>query len=340
MPVLGAGISAATSLIGGFMGSSASKKAAAAQKASADAAIKQVDRATGEATDRGYAGIEQSNNAIHTGLDAANKQIADTGTAQKGLYGDMTAGIDPYKAAGTYGLDQLKSNAGTFKFDPKDLENEPGYQFQLQQGMKALQNSAAGRGMLQSGAALKSAIGYEQGLAGTSYQNAYNRALNTFNTNQQGYQSLANLGQNANSQAIQAGGIYGGQLTSLAGLGANTNMQGAGLLSNTAMQGNEYIGNAQMTGAREDADLITGRGNADASGIMGSSNAWTGALNGVGNAASMYGLSKMGGSTGGGLSSYGTPNYSTAFPWGGGGGAPVPGPTNIPTPDLPAWVTG
>ncbi len=139
--------------------------------------------------------------------------------------------------------------------------------------MKALQNSAAGRGMLQSGAALKSAIGYEQGLAGTSYQNAYNRALSTFDTNRTGYQALAGLGQNANSQAIQAGGIYGGQLTSLAGLGANTNMTSAGLLSNTAMQGNEYIGNAQQSGAREDANLITGRGNADAAGTIGAGNA-------------------------------------------------------------------
>lgn len=332
MPALGAVISGGTSILSGFLGSSASKKASAAQKAASDAAIKQVDTATGEAVNAGYDAIAQSNNAIHTGLDASNKFIADAGTAQKGLYGDMTAGLDPYKTAGTYGLDKMQASAGTFKFDPKDLENDPGYQFQLKQGEKALTNSYAGRGMLQSGAALKSILGYNQGLAGTSYQNAYNRALNTFNTNQQGYQSLANLGQNANSQAIQAGGIYGGQLTSLAGLGANTNLQGAGLLSNTAIQGNEYMGNALMSGARTDADLITGRGNAEAAGIKGSANAWTGALNGVGNAASMYGLSQMGGSTGGGGGFNG--DYGSYFPWGGGGGAPVPGPMTFPVPDL------
>lgn len=338
MPLGGALIGGATSIIGGLLGSSASKKAAAAQKQAADAAIRQVDTATGEAVNSGYDAIAQSNNAIHTGVDAGNKYIADAGTAQKGLYGDMTAGLDPYKTAGTYGLDKMQSQ-GDFSFSPKDLENDPGYQFQLQQGLKALQNTAAGRGMLQSGSALKSAIGYEQGLAGTSYQNAYNRALGTFDTNRQGYQSLANLGQNANSQAIQAGGIYGGQLTSLAGLGANTNMQGAGLLSNTAIQGNEYMGNALMSGARQDADLITGRGNADAAGTMGSANAWTGALNGVGNAASLYGLSQMG-TNGGGSPNFGSPNYSSAFPWGGSGGAPVPGPINIPTPGLPDWVAG
>jgi hypothetical protein len=315
MPALGAGISGVTSLIGGFMASSAAKKAAQQQKEAAAAAQKQIDYATGAAVDRGYAGIEQSNNAINTGRDAALKGIAETGTAQKGIYGDMTAGLDPYKAAGTYGLDQLQSKAGTFAFNPKDLENEPGYQFQLQQGMKALQNSAAGRGMLQSGAALKSAIGYEQGLAGTSYQNAYNRALSTFNTNQQGYQTLANLGQTANSQGIQAGGIYGGQLTSLAGLGSNANMQGASLLSNTALQGNEYIGNAQMSGARADADLITGAGNAQAAGTMGSANAWGGALNGVGNAAMMYGLSKMK-NGGGGSGNYGFGGNSGYTPGG------------------------
>lgn len=315
------------------MGSSASQKAAAAQKAASDAAVKRVDDGTAGAVGMGYAGIEQSNNAIHTGTDAALKQVSEAGTAQKGIYGDMTSGFKPYQDAGTIGLDRMKSQ-GDFSFNPKDLENEPGYQFQLQQGLKALQNTAAGRGMLQSGAALKSAIGYEQGLAGTSYQNAYNRALSTFDTNRAGYQSLANLGQNANSQAIQAGGIYGGQLTSLAGLGANANMQGAGLLSNTAMQGNEYIGNAQMTGAGRAADLITGRGNAEASGIMGASNAWTGALNGVGNAATMYGLSKMGTSGGGGKF---TGDYNSYFPWGGGGGggSPVPGPMTFDIPGLP-----
>lgn len=334
MPLAGALIGAGTSIIGGFIGSGAAKKAAAQQRESDMAAKAGVDYATGAAVDRGYAGIAQANDAIDTGTAAANKYIADTGTAQKNLYGDMTANLQPYRDVGeagtsavTYGLDKLKSTAGTFSFNPSDLENDPGYQFQLQQGMKALNNNAAARGMLQSGANLKAAIGYEQGLAGTAYQNAYNRALSTFNTNQSGYQNLANLGLNtagvglnANSQGIQAAGLYGGQLTSLANLRTNTAMQGAGLKSNVAMQGNEYIGNTQMQGAKMGGDYLVGAGNAQAAGTVGAANAWTGALGGVGNAAMTYGLSRMGtqpygASDGGYVPTGGVPAGMMPAPW-------------------------
>jgi hypothetical protein len=302
MPILAA---AGTSLIGGLIGSSSARKAAEQQRIAGEAAQKKVDYATGAAVERGYAGIEQANNAVDAGTGAATKYIGDAGTAQKGVYADMKAGLTPYAESGTYGLDKMKSQ-GDFSFNPKDLESEPGYQFQLAQGLKALQSSAASRGMLQSGATLKAMEGYSQGLAGTSYKDAYARALSTFDTNRAGYQSLANMGQTANAQNLQAGGIYGGELTSLAGMGVNTNMQAAGLKTNTAMQGNEYIGNAQMQGAGKDADLITGVGNSQAAGTVGAANAWGGALNGVGNSAMLYGLSKMGrtkpGGSGGGWS--------------------------------------
>lgn len=292
MPI-GAIIGAGTSLVGGLIGSSAAKAAAKTQAAAGQAVAGSIDKATGQAIQAGYDGITQANGAVDAGTAAANKYIGDAGTAQQGIYGNMTAGLQPYQAAGTYGLDKLQSTAGTFSFNPSDLENDPGYQFQLQQGQKALMASAAGRGMLQSGSLLKSMDNYSEGLAGTSYGNAYQRALTTFNTNQQGYQSLANLGQNANSQNLQAGSIYGGQLTSLAGLGANTNMQGAGLKSNVATQGNEYIGNTGLQGAEAAGQAILGGANATAAGQMGAANAWGSALNGVGNAAMTYGLGTM-----------------------------------------------
>jgi hypothetical protein len=309
-------ISAGTSLIGGIIGSSAASRAAKAQAAAGQAAAGAVDKAAGQAIDAGYAGMGQANTAIDTGVGAANTAIGNAGTAQAGIYAGMTGGLQPYQAAGTYGLNKLQSTAGTFSFNPQELQNDPGYQFQLQQGMKALGNSQAARGMLQSGAALKATENYAQGLAGTSYQNAYNRALSTFNTNQQGYLSLAGLGTTANQQAIQAGGIYGGELTSLANLAANTNLQGAGLKSNVAMQGNEYIGNTGLQGAQMAGNFRTGAANAQAAGIMGGANAWSGALSGIGNAAMgagmMQGLNSMG-ATGGAPEGF-TP-YSSGSLW-------------------------
>jgi hypothetical protein len=288
----------------------------------------------------------QANSAIDTGLSAANGAISNTGTQLAGIYSGMTAGLQPYQAAGTYGLDQLQKTAGSFSFDPNNVQNNPAYQFQLQQGQKALQNSAAARGMLNSGATLKAMDNYSQGLASTSEQNLYNQALSTFNANQQGYQTLANLGANANSQAIQAGGIYGGQLTSLANLAANTNMQGAGLKSNVAMTGNEYVGNAGMQGAEQAGNVLMGGANATAAGIMGQANAWSGALGGIGNAAQNYSMmqslsnTQAGGGAPAGFMPYSSgsswmPSYAGGFMPAGMSTMAAPGPALSSILDLP-----
>lgn len=297
-----AAIQGVTSLIGGIIGSTAASKAAKQQAQQDLTAAQNVTTAGSNAVKAGYDAITQSNTAINSGLDKANQGITDAQGNVKNIYDTETSMLQPYQAAGLQSLNKLQSSAGTFQFNPADLQNDPGYQFQLQQGLKALGNSAATRGMLQSGATLKNTEQYAQGLAGTSYTNAYNRALSTYNTNQQGLQSLASLGTTANSQALQAGGTYGGQVTSLAGLGANTNMQGAGLLANTALQGNEYVGNSGLKAAEDSGNFLANKGAADASGTIGSANAWSGALSGVGNAAQLYSLSQLG-KTGSGTAS-------------------------------------
>ncbi len=267
-----------TSLLGGLIGGNGAKSAATTISNKANQVAESINRQTGLATGSGYDAIAQSNAAVDAGTQAATGAITNAGTQQKQVYDQMTGGYQPYQAAGAYGLDKLQSTAGTFNFDPNDVTNNPAYKFQLQQGQKAIQNSAASRGMLMSGSTLKSLDNYSQGLASTSEQALYNQALSTYNTNQQGYQSLANLGQNANSQAIQAGSVYGGQLGSLAGLQTNADMQGAGLKSNTALQGNEYIGNVGMKGIEDAGNVyMTGAG-ATASGQVGQANAWTNAL--------------------------------------------------------------
>ena len=241
MPFAAIGIG--TSLIGGILGSSASKSAASKLNAAGNAAANNINTATGGAVGSGFAGIAQANNAVTAGTGAAtaaaglgvaqaNNAINNAGQNQAGIYNTNMGALQPYQTAGTYGLNQMAANAGTFSFNPNDVTQNPAYQFQLAQGQKAIQNSAAGRGLLQSGATMKAMDQYSQGLASTSEQALYNQALSTYNTNLAGYQSLANMGSNANSQAINAGSAYGSQLTSNAGLGVNAAMQGAGLTSN------------------------------------------------------------------------------------------------------------
>jgi len=76
-----------------------------------------------------------------------------------------------------------------FQYDPfnaptaDDVLNDPGYRFRLQQGTDAIQRSAAARGVLNTGGTLKDILGYGSDLASTEYGNAYNRALQGYQTN-------------------------------------------------------------------------------------------------------------------------------------------------------------
>ena len=70
-----------------------------------------------------------------------------------------------------------------FSFEGKDLANEPGYQFRLGQGLKALDQSAAARGNLRTGGQIKAFNDYSQNYASQEFQNAWDRALGQYSTN-------------------------------------------------------------------------------------------------------------------------------------------------------------
>lgn len=64
-----------------------------------------------------------------------------------------------------------------------DAQNQPGYQFGLQQGQQALENSAAARGTLRGGGTLKDLFGYTNAAAEQNYGNVFNQDLTSYNTN-------------------------------------------------------------------------------------------------------------------------------------------------------------
>jgi hypothetical protein len=82
---------------------------------------------------------------------------------------------------------------------------DPGYEFQLQTGAQATRNAdTPGVGSL-SGSALKDLMGFNQSMAATGYQNAFNR-YQTQNSAVAGrLQGLIQTGQNAASNTGQAG---------------------------------------------------------------------------------------------------------------------------------------
>jgi hypothetical protein len=75
------------------------------------------------------------------------------------------------------------------QFTPPNAEtvqNEPGYAFGLSEGEKALQQSAAAKGVLNTGGTLKDIMSWGVNYAGQHYNDAFNRALQTFGTQYQG----------------------------------------------------------------------------------------------------------------------------------------------------------
>ena len=148
----------------------------------------------------------------------------------------------------------------------------PGYQFQLQQGMNALQNSAAARGGLLSGNTAEALQNYGQGLADSTYQQTYNNALGQYQT---AYNQFQNNQQNQFNRLGALSGVgqtAAGQLNS-AGQQAASNI--AGISQNAGAQ----IGQSAQNAGAATASGYVGQANAINSGIGGiSSSAQQGLL--------------------------------------------------------------
>lgn len=99
-------------------------------------------------------------------------------STQQGFATDAAKRLAPYNEAGQAALGPLGNLTGTGPMGAEgmlpQLQKLPGYQFQLDQGLKATQNSYAAQGLGASGAAVKGAANYAEGLAGTGIGQYYN----------------------------------------------------------------------------------------------------------------------------------------------------------------------
>lgn len=201
-----------------------------------------------------------SKSAANTQSDAA-KYSADL---QNDQWQQTQQNLKPYMDLGASYINPLKTALSnpmlTQQFtapNTADAMSAPGYQFTQQQGLKAVQNSAAARGLGVSGAAMKGAASYATGLADSTYNDVFNRALQTFNTN---YSSAAN---NVN------------RLTNIVGSGQNA-------ASTNGSLGAQAVGNIGNT--------LTSGANAQAAGTIGGANALANGLNGITNGVTSYAL--------------------------------------------------
>ena len=208
---------------------------------------------------------------------AENFQIGQQNLAvgqQQGTTAAIGRELSPYTSLGQQGSNSLASllapggglTAGYGAFaapTAEEAQQTPGYKFQFQQGMNALQNSAAARGGLLSTGTAKNLEQFGQGLASTNYQDAYNRALAAYQTNANTFYTNQNNLYNRLMGATGTGLSATGQFTGL-------QQQGANSLSNIYMGTGQEVGN-EMIGA----------GQALAGGTVGSSNSLWGGIGGA-----------------------------------------------------------
>ncbi len=245
-----AAIGAAASIGGGLIASSAAKKAAKTQAASQQAALDAQERMFEKQTalqEPFRQGGMTAQNRLMTllGLAPPAPSTPTGGTAARtvsGPFGNITIpGTATGQSVNAQGIvvDPNDPDFGKYArdFSMQDFEQDPGYAFRLSEGQKALDRSAAARGGLQSGAALKAAARYGQDMGSQEYQNAFNRYQINRSNQLNPLQSLMGSGQSATNTMTNAAGNYGNQMAE-------------GLTNIGAARASGYVGSANaLTGA-------------------------------------------------------------------------------------------
>jgi len=168
-------------------------------------------------------GSSASKKAASTQADAANR-AADLQMKQFERQVELQ---EPWRQAGITALNKLTPLATEYTpFGMQQFQQDPGYAFRLQEGMKALERSAAARGGLLSGGMLKGAQQYGQDLASQEYMNAFNRYQAERNARLNPLQSLAGIGQTATNQLGQAGQTMAGNVGQAMGAAAQARASG------------------------------------------------------------------------------------------------------------------
>lgn len=143
-------------------------------------------------------------------------------TQEKELY-DFAKGLyDQYSAEGPLSSQQVQEK----------LMNQPGVQFQYNQGLDAIQRAASARGMLGSGRLLQSLADYGQGMASQQYGATLDRLSQLAGVGQQAATAQSGMAQNL-------GNAGAGLKASLGDTIANSYLAGGNALAQSVLAGNQ-----------------------------------------------------------------------------------------------------
>ena len=163
----------------------------------------------------------------------------------------LRADAAPYRELGLSAMGELqrRHESGDFRADKfeapgfDDVGKDPGYQFRVAQGTKAIERSAAQRGGLFSGRTGAALQEFGQQSASQEYDKVYGRALDQYKINNarkvQDYESLSNMA----SIGANVGMGLASQNTTLTGMAGNA----LGASGNAAAQG--ILGSANSLAA-------------------------------------------------------------------------------------------
>jgi hypothetical protein len=267
---------AITGVIGGFQAASAASNAA-------DERVKGYVQSA-DTVDRTVAGV---NPMIGGAYDQAGKVMLDASQAASENVNDAATNanvlLNPYinngsSASTTLGEMFAPGGEGTKTFTSADMEADSGYQFRIDKAMQAMQRSAAARGGVMGGGALKALNREVQGVASSEYDAAFNRFRNTQNDRFTKLNTLAQTGLNAS-------GTAGSNLTRASEVTGGYKIGGAKYSADAGTESARIQGGNSMNAGYYRADAERGAADARASEHLGRANAWNSVLTAAGGAA-------------------------------------------------------
>ncbi len=136
----------------------------------------------------------------YKGAGDAQDTMEDQLAFQMKVYNESKKNYQPYLQAGRTALDQYMSQLGLGDKPAYDVSQLPGYQMALQKGLGAVNQGAAGSGMLMSGERMKGLQTEGQSVFGRYYDDYMGRLSGMQGQGFDATQSLANFSSGMASQ--------------------------------------------------------------------------------------------------------------------------------------------
>lgn len=148
-----------------------------------------------------FLGGKSANKAAGKAADASLAVAKENNALAREIYGKNEGYLTPFMETGTGAGAQINALLGlggsanaskAFNL----FKNSTGYKFRVGEGMDAINSGYAGRGVLQSGAAMKAINQYGQDMASQEFGNYMNYLGNQQGVGLAGASALAGVGQN------------------------------------------------------------------------------------------------------------------------------------------------